>query len=104
MAKLQNKSVPGPCRPGPHRKACKAALLGGEAIEQPVAAGAAQVGLATAAIGPARGMRWIPRPRCRIVAQSFAVDMANHGCALGAARPVATGAIVTGRKSATFRG
>src|SRR5262245_20011906 len=34
-----------------------AALLGGEAIEQPVAAGAAQVGLATAAIGPARGMR-----------------------------------------------
>ena len=33
------------------------ALLGGEAIEQPVAAGAAQVGLATAAIGPARGMR-----------------------------------------------
>jgi hypothetical protein len=34
-----------------------AALLGGEAIEQPVAAGAAQVGLATAAVGPARGMR-----------------------------------------------
>jgi hypothetical protein len=34
-----------------------ATLLGGEAIEQPVAAGAAQVGLATAAVGPARGMR-----------------------------------------------
>src|SRR5262245_11042139 len=30
--------------------------------------------------------------------------MANHGCALGATRPVATGAIVTGGKSATFRG
>src|SRR5215831_15604059 len=35
----------------------EAALLGGEAIEQPVAARAPQVGLATAAIGPARGMR-----------------------------------------------
>jgi len=32
-------------------------LLGGEAIEQPVAARAAQVGLATAAVGAARGMR-----------------------------------------------
>ena|SRR5215471_5295729 len=37
-AKLQDISVPGPCRPGHHCKACKAALLGGEAIEQPVAA------------------------------------------------------------------
>src|SRR5215472_14502995 len=56
-AKLQDISVPGPCRPGHHCKACKAALLGGEAIEQPVAAGAAQVGLATAAVGAARRMR-----------------------------------------------
>jgi len=32
-------------------------LLGGEAIKQPVAARAAQVGLAAAAVGAARGMR-----------------------------------------------
>jgi len=37
-----------------------------------------------------------------IVAQSFAVDVAKHGRALGAARPVATGAILTGRKRPTF--
>ena len=42
------------CQATEHRNGT---LLGGEAIEQPVAAGAAQVGLATAAIGPARGMR-----------------------------------------------
>lgn len=35
----------------------RSALLGGEAIEQPVAARAPQVGLATAAVGAARGMR-----------------------------------------------
>jgi hypothetical protein len=30
--------------------------------------------------------------------------MAHHGCALGAAGPVAAGAILTGRESAAFRG
>jgi hypothetical protein len=50
-------NVAGPCMPGHSRKACKTALLGGEAIEQPVAASAAQIALATAAVGPARGMR-----------------------------------------------
>jgi hypothetical protein len=38
-------------------KAANTALLGSEAVEQPVAAGAAEVALAATAIGSARGMR-----------------------------------------------
>src|SRR5580704_4360999 len=38
----------------------RALLIGGETVEQPVAAGAAQVGLAAAAVGAARGVRKIP--------------------------------------------
>src|SRR5437870_13896414 len=41
----------------PRPPAFRQGLLGGEAIEQPVAARAAQVGLAAAAVGAARGMR-----------------------------------------------
>src|SRR6266568_8913869 len=55
-----NRDAPPPAgvpSDGASERHQRAALLGGEAIEQPVAAGAAQVGLATAAIGPARGMR-----------------------------------------------
>jgi hypothetical protein len=55
-----NRDAPSPAgvpSDGASERHQGAALLGGEAIEQPVAAGAAQVGLATAAIGPARGMR-----------------------------------------------
>ena len=37
-------------------KPTKTASLGGEAIEQPVAARASQIALATTAVGPARGM------------------------------------------------
>src|SRR5262245_28740385 len=51
---LQNGKCARTYKPGHH---CKAALLGGEAIEQPVAARAAQVGLATTAVRAARGMR-----------------------------------------------
>ena len=36
------------------------ALIGGEAIQEAVTAGAAQVGLAAAAVGAARGVRGIP--------------------------------------------
>jgi hypothetical protein len=75
-------------------------LLGGEAIEQPVAAGAAQICLAAASVRSARGMRRIPRPCRRVVPQPLAVYVAEHGRALGAAGPVATGAILAGRESA----
>src|SRR5262245_31137688 len=78
------------------------ALLGGEAIEQPVTSSTAQIILAAAAVRPSRGMRRIPRPRRRVVARPFTVNMTNHGRALGAARPVTTGAILTSRKRATF--
>src|SRR6185295_3854603 len=78
-------------------------LVGGEAIEQPIAPGAAQIALAAATVRPARGMRGIPRPRRRIVAQPLAVDVTNHRGALGAAGPVAAGSIVTGRERAAFR-
>src|SRR5258705_13801571 len=91
-------------RPGHPSQNLQDRLLGGEAIEQPAAAGAAQIGLAAAAVWSARGMRGIPRPCWRVVAQPLAVDVADHGRALGAAGPVAAGAILTGRESAAFRG
>src|SRR5262249_19706217 len=90
-------------RPGPGRT-WSASLLGSEAIEQPVTAGAAQVALAASALRSARGMRRVPRPRRRVVAQPLAIDMADHGRALGAARPVLAGAILGGRERAAFRG
>ena len=39
-----------------------------------------------------------------VIAQPLAVDVADHGRALGAARPVAAGAILAGRERAAFRG
>jgi hypothetical protein len=48
-------------------------------------------------------MRRFHERDARIVAQTLAVDMADHGRALGAARPVATGAIFAGREGAAFR-
>ena len=76
----------------------KRQLIDGEAIQKPISAGAAQIGLAAAAIGPLGGMRRIPRPR-RIVGGSVGVwtppiEMANHRRALGAACPVLAGAIL----------
>src|SRR5262245_6578699 len=82
--------------PSPPQKAAQSSrgshqLVRGEAVEQAVAAGAPQVVLAAAAVGPARGMRRIPRLRRGIVAQTLAVAVADHRGALGAARPVAAG-------------
>src|SRR4051812_29208898 len=48
-------------------------------------------------------MRRIPRACRRIIAQALAVDMAEHGGALGAARPVLAGAILGGRERPAFR-
>src|SRR5438105_15449413 len=59
-----------------------------EAVEQAVAAGALEIVLAAAAVRPARGMRRVPGLRLDRVAQAFAVDVAEHGGALGAAGPV----------------
>src|SRR5262249_36160964 len=71
-------------------------LIGSEAVDQPATTGAAQVIEAATAVRPARGVRRIPRPRCRVIAQTLAVDVADHGGALGAAAPVAAGAILAG--------
>src|SRR6266478_5856676 len=78
-------------------------LIDRKAIEQPVAAGAAQIGLAAAAIGAARGMRGVPRFRRVIVAQAFAVGVADHRGTLSAARPVAAGTVLTRRKRSAVR-
>src|SRR5207244_2955601 len=78
-------------------------LVRREAVEQSVAAGAAQVCLAAAAVRAARRMRRIPRTRRRIVAQSFTIDVTDHGCALRAAGPIAAGAVFAGREGVAFR-
>src|SRR3954468_23498227 len=49
-------------------------------------------------------MRRIPRLRRVVVTQALAVDVAEHGRALGAARPVAAGAVFASRECAAFRG
>src|SRR5437764_10946935 len=72
-----------------------------EAIEQAVAAGAAQVGLAAAAVVAARGMRGVPGFRLDGVGQAFAVDVAEHGGAAAAAGPVAAGAVLAGAEGGT---
>src|SRR5262249_519279 len=96
------RSLPIPC---PARSRLSAAsrrphqLVRGEAVEQAVAAGAPEVVLAAAAVGPTRGMRRIPRLGRGIVAQTLAVAVADHGGALGAARPVAAGSVLPGRES-----
>ena len=75
------------------------ALIGGEAIEQAVAAGAAEVRLAAPAFRTAREMRGVPRPRLGIVAQTLPVDMPDHRRALSAARPVVAGLVLTRGKA-----
>src|SRR6202035_2474567 len=69
-----------------------------EAIKQPVAAGAPEVGLRAAAIRAARGVRAVPGVRSIIFAQAHAVDMAQHRRPLQAARPVLAGAVGFRRK------
>src|ERR1041384_2646825 len=76
---------PGFAGPAQIKLALSLSLVAGEAVEQPVAAGAAQIALAAAAVRTARGMRRVPRLRCIVVTQALPVDMADHGRALGAA-------------------
>src|SRR4051812_8968708 len=71
-------------------------LIRGEAVQQPVAAGAAQIGLVAAALRAARGVRRVPRSRGRVVVRPPAVMMAEHRRALRAARPVLAGAVLAG--------
>src|SRR5215475_5127841 len=71
-----------------------------KAVEQAGPAGAPEVRLAAPAIRSARGVRGIPRLRFRIVAQAFAVDMAEHRRSLSAACPVLARAVFTRRKRA----
>src|SRR5262245_25916786 len=80
---------------------CGNALVRSEAVEQSIAAGTAQVGLATAAIWSARRMRRIPRLRRWLLVPPHAVVVTNHGGPLAALRPVATGPVLGGRKGAT---
>src|SRR5205085_7139199 len=79
------------------------ASVRGEAIQQPVAAGALQVGLAAAAVRSARGMRGVPRQHRRGVVEALAIVMADHRGALRAFGPVAAGAVVGAREGGTVR-
>src|SRR4029453_9351177 len=79
------------------------ALVRGEAVEQPIAASAAQIGLATAAVWPARRMRRIPRLRRRLLVRPHAIVVADHGRPLGTLRPVAAGPVLAGWKRAAVR-
>src|SRR6266851_6958862 len=79
------------------------ALIDGEAIEQAVASGAAQIGLAATAVGAAGGMRRIPRLRRIVVAQALPVGVADDSGTLGAARPVVAGPVFTLRKCLAVR-
>src|SRR5260370_33210887 len=78
-------------------------LVGGETLQQAVAAGALEVGLRAAAIRPARGMRTVPGFRGVIVAQADAVGMTHHRRTLRAARPVLAGTIVARRECGAVR-
>src|SRR5439155_10467997 len=88
------KKWPGQARPQSNTGA--SVLVGREAVEQAVAAGALEIVLAAAAVRPARGMRRIPRLGLDGLGQAFAVDMAEHRGALVAAGPVAAGAVLAG--------
>src|SRR5262249_61360783 len=77
--------------------------VSGEAIEQAVAAGALQIGLAAAAVRAARGMRRVPGLGFGVVAQSLPVVMTDHRRAGAALRPVAAGAILAGRERPPVR-
>src|SRR3954453_4203906 len=78
-------------------------LVAGEKVPQPTAAGALEVGLRKAAIGPARRMRAVPRFRGIVVAQPDAVSVSDHRRALRAARPVLASAILAGRERGAVR-
>src|SRR5438552_15101552 len=78
------------------------ALVCGEAVEQAVAAGRVQIGLAAAALGAARGVRRIPGMRRRRIIQARAVDMADDRGTLRAARPVLAGLVLARRTGAAI--
>src|SRR5262249_26534168 len=85
------------------RPHARAALLGREAVEEAVASRALEIVLAAAAVGPARGMRRVPRLGGVVVAQPLPVVMADHRRALAALGPVGAGAILAGRERGTVR-
>ena len=78
-------------------------LVDGKAIEQAIAARAAQGLLATAAACAARGMRRIPGLGGVVIAQTLAVAVADHCRSLATARPVMTGPIVATRERLAVR-
>src|SRR5690349_10292232 len=80
-----------------------APLIGCETVKQTGATGAAECGLAAAAALSARGMRGVPGFRGRILGEPHAVMVADHGCALAAAGPVAAGPILAGREGGAVR-
>src|ERR1700730_15360315 len=81
-------------------KPAKPGSVGGEAVKQATAAGAAQVVLAATTIGSARWVRRVPGFRGGMIPQPLAVDVPEHRGAFGAAGPVDAGAILAGWKSA----
>src|SRR6202043_3859881 len=66
-------------------------------------AGAPEVGLRAAAIGPARGMRTVPGFRSTIVAQANASGMTHYPRSLRAACPVLAGTIVEASERGAVR-
>src|SRR6516225_7627487 len=79
-------------------------LIRGKTIEQAGAAGALEVRLAATAFRSAGRVRGIPRPALDSVLNALPVDVAEHGGALGAARPVLACAVLAGREGAAFHG
>src|SRR5205814_6395247 len=89
-------------RPSPRRQRAAVRLFRGEAVEEAVAAGALEIVLAAAAVGPARGVRRVPGLRRVVVAQALPIVMADHRRSLAALRPVAAGAVIAGRERGAF--
>src|SRR5439155_447255 len=83
-------------RPSPRCQRAAVRLFRGEAVEEAVAAGALEIVLAAAAVGPARGVRRVPGLRRVVVAQALPIVMADHRRPLAALRPVAAGAVIAG--------
>src|SRR5213593_4984185 len=90
-------------RPSPRRQRAAVRLFRGEAVEEAVAAGALEIVLAAAAVGPARRVRRVPGLRRVVVAQALSIVMADHRRPLAALRPVAAGAILAGRERGAVR-